>query len=296
MRKQLLLSAIAVPALMAIAQPATAQDVEVGIAGAIAGDVRVSTQDKPKEAKVARKQRFFWGDVVRTRKKSQLHILLLDRSTFTIGSSTRMVIDRYVYNPEEGRSFFARIFEGAFRFMSGRNDANSGGTIETPTGTIGIRGTALDGIIGEEAMEIAQEEDAIPEDTDHDEDTATLIVLRGPGEATEGGLTVGEIDVTAAGETVQLNQPGFAAYIPREGAPPIGPFRLSYGGLGRIQDQLQPSVTRAGKGNGLVKALAGLAVIAGAALILSDDDDPSDSNRTANDPSPNDTAGRPPID
>jgi hypothetical protein len=279
-----------------MASPVLAEDVEVGIAGAISGDVRVSTQEKPKESKVARKQRFFWGDVVRTKKKSQLHILLLDRSTFTIGSHSRMVIDRYVYDPNEGRSFFARIFEGAFRFMSGRNDTNSGGTIETPTGTIGIRGTALDGIVGEEAMEIAQEEEAIPEDTDHDEDKATLIVLRGPGGATEGGLTIGEIDVTAAGETVLLNQPGFAAYIPREGAPPIGPFRLSYGGLGRLQDQLQPSVVRANKGGGLVKALAGLAVIAGAALILSDDDDPVDPNRTANDPSPNDTAGRPPVD
>ncbi|HAU22645.1 MAG TPA: hypothetical protein DCS24_08660 [Erythrobacter sp.] len=296
MKRQLLLSSIAATTLILTAAPAMAEDVEVGIAGAIKGDVRVSTQDKPKEARVARKQRFFWGDVIRTKKKSQLHILLLDRSTFTIGSRTQMVIDRFVYDPNEGRSFFARIFEGAFRFMSGRNDANSGGTIETPTGTIGIRGTALDGIVGEEAMEIAEEEAAIPEDTDHDEDTATLIVLRGPGEATEGDLTVGEIDVTAAGETVELNQPGFAAYIPREGSPPIGPFRLSFAGLGRIQDQLQPSVTRANSGNGLVKALAGIAVIAGAALILSDDDDPVEPNSTADQPSPKDSAGRPPID
>ncbi len=269
---------------------ASAQQTQVGIASAIVGDVRMSSPAAPSERKIARKQRIAWGDIIRTRKKSQLHIMLLDRSTFSIGERARVVIDRYIYDPNEGRSFFGRVIEGAFRFLSGSNNANSTATIDTPTGTIGIRGTALDGIVGEEAKEIAEDEPAIPDNTDHDEDTATLVVLRGPGAATEGGLTVGLATVSAAGKTVTLDQPMLAAYIPRRGAQPIGPFRISASGLSELQDELQPSVARAnGGGFGLGGILAGAAALAGAVLVLTGDDDPPDP---VNDNDNDDTAGR----
>ena len=284
------LLAISAAALLA-AGAASAQQTQVGIASAIVGDVRMSSPAVPKERKIARKQRIAWGDIIRTRKKSQLHIMLLDRSTFSIGSNARVVIDRYIYDPNEGRSFFGRVIEGAFRFMSGSNNSNSTATIESPVGTIGIRGTALDGIVGEQAVEIAEEEPAIPAGTDHDEDTATLVVLRGPGAATEGGLTVGLADVTAAGRTVTLDAPLLAAYIPRPGAQPIGPFRISTAGLSQLQDELQPSVTRANSGGiGLGGILAGVAAVAGAALLLSGDDDPQNADTRTNDNS--NTPGR----
>ena len=253
------------------------------MAAAIKGDVRISSAAAPKERKIARKQRIAWGHIVRTRKKSQLHILLLDRSNFTIGSSTQMVIDRFVYNPDENRSFFGRIIEGAFRFMSGRSTPNSTATIESPIGTIGIRGTAVDGIVGEEAADIARDEPFIGDDVDHDEDTATLVVLRGPGEATEGGLTPGLADVSAAGKTVQLVEPGLAAYIPRPGAQPIGPFRISISGLSQMQDELQPSVTRANKSSRWGRILGVAAIAVGAAVLLSDDDDDDGPPPTSDD-------------
>src|SRR5690606_18345131 len=127
----------------------SAQTVEVGIAAAIVGDVRISNSATPKERKIARKQRVSWGDVIRTRKKSQLQILLLDRSNFSVGANTRIEIDSFVYDPDAGRSFVARVLEGAFRFMSGRENANSSARVDSPVGTIGIRGTALDGVVGE---------------------------------------------------------------------------------------------------------------------------------------------------
>ena len=91
-------------------------------------------------------------------------------------------------------------------------------------------------------MAIAQQEPAVGKKVKSDKKTATLIVLRGPGQTTAGGLTVGMADVTAAGRTVTLDQPELAAYIPRPGAPPIGPFRISAGGLSQVQDLLSPSV------------------------------------------------------
>ena len=283
----LVLAAAAVSALGA--GSLSAQAVQVGIAAAIAGDVRISTAAAPAERKIVRKQRVAWGDLIRTRSKSQLQILLLDRSNFSIGANTRLRIDRFVYDPVEGRSLVARVLEGAFRFMSGRRNAGSTATIESPIGTIGIRGTALDGVVGEDAVDIARDEPAIGRDVRSDEDTATLVVLRGPGAATQGGLTPGIADVTAAGKTVTLDQPELAAYIPRPGAQPIGPFRLSPAGLSKVQDLLAPSVARAGKDNGLLgKIAAGVVAAGAAAILLSDGDDDrgdgrNDSSQTTQD-------------
>lgn len=258
--------------LLSAGSTAIAQRVEVGIAAAIAGDVRISNSAAPKERRIARKERLGWGDVIRTAKKSQLQILLLDESSFTIGARTRMVIDRFVYDPGKKRSFLARVLEGAFRFMSGRKTPESSARIDSPVGTIGIRGTMVDGLVGKQAFEIARKEAAIPKDTSHDRKRATLVVLRGPGAANQSALTPGLADVSAAGKTVTLSQSGLAAYIPHEGAPPIGPFRISEAGLSRLQDQMQPAVTRANKGSGLGKILAGAAVAVGAAILLTDDD------------------------
>jgi hypothetical protein len=230
-----------------------ATPVEVGVAAAIVGDVRLSNAAAPKERAVARKQRMAWGDNIRTMKQSELQILLLDRSNFTVAANTRMTIDKFVYDPSAGRSFFARVFEGAFRFMSGAKNPNSSAQVDSPVGTIGIRGTALDGVVGENAVAIAEKEPSVGKKVKTDPRSATLVVLRGPGAATEGGLTVGRADVTAAGKTVTLDRPELAAFIPRPGAPPIGPFQISAPGLSQVQDLLSfPKVSGLGKpkGNG----------------------------------------------
>lgn len=273
---------LAAAAVAAIAGGASAAaPVEVGIAAAIVGDVRLSHASAAKGNPIARNQRVAWGDVVGTGKKSLLQILLLDRSNFSIGANTRMTIDRFVYDPTQGRSLFARVFEGAFRFMSGAKNANSTASIDSPIGTIGIRGTALDGVVGEDAVAIAEQEPSVGKKVKSDKKTATLIVLRGPGQTTAGGLTVGMADVTAAGRTVTLDQPELAAYIPRPGAPPIGPFRISAGGLSQVQDLLSPSVIAGGGGKGSTfgKILAGAAIVGAGAILLTDHDKHPDSRQ-----------------
>lgn len=261
-------------AVATLAAGATAAaPVEVGIAAAIVGDVRLSNAAAPKERAIARKQHMAWGDNIHTLKQSELQILLLDRSNFTVGANTRMTIDRLVYDPTQGRSFFARVFEGAFRFMSGAKNSNSTAQVDSPVGTIGIRGTALDGVVGEDAVAIAEKEPAVGKKVKTDPKSATLVVLRGPGAATEGGLTVGAADVTAAGKTVTLDRPELAAFIPRPGAPPIGPFQISAAGLSQVQDLLSfPTVSGAGKspgkGNSLFGKILGGAVAAGVAGVL----------------------------
>jgi hypothetical protein len=264
-------------AAMLSADPAAAQRVEVGNAATVVGEVKLSNAAIRNPRAIQRRERLAWGDRIDTGKKSQLQILLIDRSTFGIGANSRVQIDRFVYDPNAGRSFLATLTKGALRFFSGQQEGENSGDVQTPAGRIGIRGTALDLLVGEDAQEIASDEDFVErvDDVDSEEDEATLVVLRGPGAATAGGLAVGYAEVEAAGVKVVLDQPGLAAYIPRNGAPPIGPFFLSNGGLADLQDELAPEVARASEGNGLLGALipAAIGAVALGALLSSGGDD-----------------------
>jgi hypothetical protein len=59
----------------------------------------------------------------------------------------------------------------------------------------------------------------------------------------------GAIDVTAAGQVVTLDRPELAVFVPRSGAPPIGPFALSTAGLLALQSLLR-TVPEPGGGDG----------------------------------------------
>ena len=54
------------------------------------------------------------------------------------------------------------------------------------------------------------------------------------------GYNVGVNIGVAAGQTVSLDQPLLAAYVPYAGAPPIGPFTISLPGLGMLNDFILP--------------------------------------------------------
>ena len=98
-------------------------------------------------------------------------------------------------------------------------------------------------------------------------------------------------EVEAAGVRIELTQPGMAAYIPRNGAPPVGPFFISNRGLGKLQDELAPEVARANDGDGLLGALVPAAIGAVAlGVLLSGDGDDDDRPRT-NQGSSNTTRG-----
>ena len=276
-------AALLAPALLFFAMaPAASAPVQVGIAATVVGDVRMSNATVKKAVKIPRRQRLAWGDVLSTSKKSKLQILLLDRSSLTIGSNARLTINRFVYDPGKERSLSATVGKGAFRFMSGRKSKKSSASVSSSVGTIGIRGTALDGVVGKDAVEIARKEPFL-DGVKSDKDSAMLVVLRGPGANRSGDLDVGLAEVSAAGKTVTLDQPILAAYIPRPGAQPIGPFKLSAGGLSKLQDQLAPKVAGAGK-SGLLKALIPAAIIGVGVGLLLPGGDEACTNATAGGP------------
>ena len=214
----------------------------VGITAAIVNQVSIAGTGAAQFRRAALRDRVALADRVETGQRSQLQLLLLDKSVFNIGANARLTIDRFVYDPARGGSIGATVAKGAFRFMSGRRGDGNNSSIRTPVATIGIRGTIVEGVIGAEAIEIARDERVIGRNVRSDPETASLILLRGPGVLTQGSLTVGSISVEAGGASVTLDRPLQAAYVPAPGARPIGPFTISPQGLERINALVFPSL------------------------------------------------------
>jgi FecR protein len=231
----------AMTALASICLAATTPQV-VGIASAVLNDVRIRPANVRQPHHAAVRERVALADYVETGQLSQLQVLLLDRSAFIVGANARLTIDRYVYDPAGDRALGATIAKGAFRFMSGGADRGGQSSINTPIATLGIRGTIVDGIVGDDAVAIARFETAIDQNITSDPENASLIVLRGPGRRTQGSAIAGVVSVTASGETVVLDRPMLAAYVPAPGMAPIGPFFISRDGLSRINALLFPAV------------------------------------------------------
>lgn len=195
--------------------------------------VRAAAAAQPRPAVLS--QRMALGDQVQTGDRSHMQLLLLDRSSFTVGQNARLTIDRFVYDPGGG-SFSATVAKGALRFMSGGGHGKGGAQIRTPVATIGIRGTIVDAVVGEEAVAIARHEPAL-NGVGGDPATASLIVLRGPGPRDP---RPGAISVTAGGKTVELDRPLLAVYVPEPGAAPIGPFTISLPGQAALNNLILP--------------------------------------------------------
>lgn len=73
------------------------------------------------------------------------HIEFNDGTKMVVGPGTRLTLDDAIYNPNGSsfKKFSLKTTAGALRFISG-GSASSSYAIETPAGTLGIRGTAFD--------------------------------------------------------------------------------------------------------------------------------------------------------
>jgi hypothetical protein len=287
----------AIAAASVATSPLLAQANAVGVNAAVRNKVAIRGAATRKLRPAVVRERVFLNDEVNTGASSQLQILLLDRTTFTVGANARVAVDRFVYDPaRNSRSTGVSVARGAFRFMSGRSLGKPSGpaTVRTPVATIGVRGTIFEGVVGEEAMAIASREAAVGKKVKAKKDEASLIVLRGPGPRTQGDTRPGAVDVTVGGTTVTLDRPGLALYAPRVGAPPIGPFPISTAGLQALQSLLRTTAEPGGgggkKGHGKRDALlgaAGAAAIVGGALILGGKKRKKDGQQQQSEPNPN---------
>ena len=228
-----LVPVFAAGAFMLLAPLAQAQE-SVGVNAAIRNSVqtRSGTSGALRPAQLRGQVRL--GDQFVTGANSQVQVLLRDRSTFTVGSNARMTVDRFVV----GSGGSASVARGAFRFASGSTSRRSSNrAVNTPVASIGVRGTIVEGVVGPEVRVILNGQPGVP-DFGGDDETAVLVILRGPAGDARTFDTPGGVDVEGGGRTVALDTPGQALIITDQGV--FGPFFLTDGASDRLAGLLTP--------------------------------------------------------
>jgi hypothetical protein len=83
------------------------------------------------------------GDMIQTGADGALSITFADGSSFNVSSNARMEVNEFVYDPKgHANSSLMSLTKGTFTFIAG-NVAHTGDMkVDTPLGTMGIRGTA----------------------------------------------------------------------------------------------------------------------------------------------------------
>jgi len=86
----------------------------------------------------------FQNHMIATGKESQAQFEFSDRTNLAVSENSSIVIDRHVFDPDKGTGEIAlNAVGGAFRFVTGLVPKDNI-TINTPTATLGVRGTTFD--------------------------------------------------------------------------------------------------------------------------------------------------------
>lgn len=220
---------------------ALAQTAKVGVNAAVLNDISQLSVGDSDARPAAEGGDVRLDDTITSGADSQLQVLLLDETVFTVGPNAEIAIDRFVYDPDRDTGeMAASVTKGAFRFMSGRTAKRPGAAeVESPVASMGVRGTIVEIAVGPEAIaEILGEEAAqlyggpLPAG-------ATLFALRGPGTGNSGLNKDGAADITSKGGTVTLTKANTAVLVPTDDGPLIGPFALSSAAVQRFSTLLR---------------------------------------------------------
>ena len=133
----------------------------------------------------------FSNERIRTSDASSAQLLLLDKTSLSIGPHAELALDRFVYNPNRSTGrVVVNAAQGAFRFITGSQNP-SDYTIKTPVASIGIRGTILDLLISGDPISGY---------------TLTVVLVEGGG-----------IITLPAGQQLNMTKPGTAYVITSAG-------------------------------------------------------------------------------
>ncbi len=142
----LLLVALCLPAAAVTA----AAGETIGVVRTTSGDATVTRGDETLPAAPGLK--ILVGDTLGTGPDGSLGVILRDDSSLSIGPGSRLVLRSFQFSPyEEKFGLVARITRGTMAYLSGLIGKLAPGKarFETPTATIGIRGTRLAVKVGE---------------------------------------------------------------------------------------------------------------------------------------------------
>lgn len=84
----------------------------------------------------------FANDVVETGADSKISLTFVDGTVFSLSAASRMVLDTLIFDPDgSSNSATFNLIQGGFVFIAGQVAKTGGIEIETPTSSMGIRGT-----------------------------------------------------------------------------------------------------------------------------------------------------------
>lgn len=152
-----LVSKLAGPGPVAQSQTSINDVSPIGEISSLTGQVTVQHSDGTSEELVEGSS-VFKGDILKTGSDGSFSIFFADETKLSMGENGRVVLDDLVYNDAgSSSSFGVSLLQGVFSVVSGliaKEDVEAV-SINTPVGTIGIRGTSWSGkiaAIGEESM------------------------------------------------------------------------------------------------------------------------------------------------
>ena len=123
-------------------------DDRIGIIGIVVGQADVVNRNI--EIKI--KENIYFGDVIRTGAQTNLQILFDDETVFTIGENTEIVINEFIYDPnqnDELNKISAEVLQGSLKVVTGliskQNPENL--SIVLPTGVLATRGTEVQALV-----------------------------------------------------------------------------------------------------------------------------------------------------
>lgn len=129
-----LMACLALPHAVTAAPTGTAMGVDPDATAKTASDTRTLVVGTD----------IFIGDVVATGPSGQVQILFSDRTELVVGPRSSLTIEDYLLRENGSAGKLAvNALAGTFRFVTG-NAPKDRYLIKTPTGTIGVRGTAFD--------------------------------------------------------------------------------------------------------------------------------------------------------
>ena len=198
----------------------------VGIVGAISGTAKTNTRELKAGDKIYLNETIYAGI------DSGTQILLLDQTTFTIGSDSEVVMDTFIYDPatNDGK-IVANVKKGSLKIISGLISKKNPDslTVNVPEGTLGSRGTEFQTIVSNQK-------------------TDTLLI--GPGKNNTLGLRPGAVLVgNNLGQTLLSNPYSVASMV--QGSAPGKAKQITKNQLQKFKKRMK--VARVAKLDGTTK-------------------------------------------
>ncbi|MBU4118946.1 MAG: FecR domain-containing protein [Proteobacteria bacterium] len=175
---------------------------------AIRGNVQ-ALNAQGKSRALAIQSAIFEDETLQTGERSRVQIMFSDNTLINLGNATTMKIAEYRYQPEQkDGALKTQIKEGTFRIMGGAlaKTAPQNFKTETPTATIGIRGSMYAGLVTPDFL--------------------SVVFQGGKG-----------IDITNAFGTVEITKPGYGTKVALN-KPPVPPIKFTTKELGELNKAL----------------------------------------------------------